>query len=288
MPKVSVIIPIYNVEQYLRRCLDSIINQTLTDIEIICVNDGSTDNSPQILEEYAKADNRIKIINQVNSGVSEARNTGIKNASGEYIGWVDPDDYVDTDYFEKLYTAATENNADIACAGIIREGENYCKVFTKYDAIKTADTFKEKCKLVDAINHSYSCDKIYRFSRLKQENILFIKGRVYEDMPFVADVYEKLGRLVIVPGTIYHYWINQNSIVRDSSDNNRADKLLSKKYFVDKCKKYNVDIPEKKTLYCKREYYLLGIRILKVYEYKATKLYSLFGILPILKMKEYV
>ena len=92
MPKVSVIIPVYNVEKYLKQCLDSVVNQTLKDIEIICVNDGSTDNSLEILEEYAQKDNRIIIISQENQGQSVARNIALEKATGEYVGFVDSDD----------------------------------------------------------------------------------------------------------------------------------------------------------------------------------------------------
>ena len=100
-PKVSIIIPVYNVEQYLPKCLDSIINQTLKDIEIICINDGSIDNSLSILKEYASKDDRIIIIDKENEGQGIARNLGIKKAKGKYIGFVDPDDWVDIQMFEK-------------------------------------------------------------------------------------------------------------------------------------------------------------------------------------------
>ena len=113
MPKVSVIIPVYNAEKYLRECLDSVVNQTLKDIEIICVNDGSTDNSLKILEEYASNDNRIKIINQDNQGAGIARNNGIKQAHGYYLYFLDSDDYIEIDALKKLYTKAQEYNTDI-------------------------------------------------------------------------------------------------------------------------------------------------------------------------------
>ena len=102
--KVSVIVPVYNCEKYLKKCLDSLVNQTLKDIEIICVNDGSTDNSGRILEEYT--DSRIKIITKENGGLSSARNAGIAVAKGEYLGFVDSDDWVDLDFYEKLYNTA--------------------------------------------------------------------------------------------------------------------------------------------------------------------------------------
>ena len=123
MAKVSVIIPVYNTEKYLRRCLDSVCNQTLRDIEIICINDCSTDNSLSILEEYAGNDNRIKLIDfKENKGAAVARNTGIDMAEGKYIGFVDSDDFVDLDFYEKLYTKAVETGADIS-----KGSYKYCK-----------------------------------------------------------------------------------------------------------------------------------------------------------------
>jgi glycosyltransferase involved in cell wall biosynthesis len=119
MPKVSVIVPCYNVAPYICACLDSLVNQTLHDIEIICVDDKSTDNTLEIIQKRATQDKRIKVIAQpANSGVSVARNTGIDAATGEYIGFVDPDDYVDLDFYEKLYAVATQEKADIAKAGM--------------------------------------------------------------------------------------------------------------------------------------------------------------------------
>ncbi len=125
MPKVSVIVPIYNVEQYLRECLDSIINQTLKDIEIICVNDGSKDNSLNILNEYAAKDARIKIIDKENAGYGHAMNVGLDNATGEYIGIVEPDDYITPKMYETLYDLAISNNLDFIKSDFYRfKGSN--------------------------------------------------------------------------------------------------------------------------------------------------------------------
>ena len=110
MPKVSIVIPVYNVEEYLRRCLDSVVNQTLRDIEIICINDGSTDNSSHILAEYQSKENRLRVISQKNGGQSKARNAGLEVATGEYIYFLDSDDYIKTYALEKLYTIAKTNN----------------------------------------------------------------------------------------------------------------------------------------------------------------------------------
>ena len=126
--KVSIIIPVYNTEKYLRKCLDSVCNQTLQDIEIICVNDCSPDDSLEILKEYASNDNRIKIINFTeNKGVAVARNTAIEQANGEYIGFVDSDDYVDLDFYEKLYNTAKSENAELVVGKTQMENENGVK-----------------------------------------------------------------------------------------------------------------------------------------------------------------
>ncbi len=120
MAKVSVVIPIYNVEPYLKACLDSVVNQTLQDIEIICVNDGSTDNSLSIIKEYAGNDSRIKIIDKANSGYGDSMNQGIDMATGEYLGIVEPDDYVVPEMFEELASVADRENADIVKADFYR------------------------------------------------------------------------------------------------------------------------------------------------------------------------
>lgn len=114
---ISVIIPVYNVEKYLRDCLNSVINQTYKDLEIICINDGSKDNSLSILEEYAKKDKRIIIINKENAGVSAARNDGIEKSTGEYLFCLDSDDYIDNDFFEVFYNNAKKNNSDLVVLG---------------------------------------------------------------------------------------------------------------------------------------------------------------------------
>lgn len=116
-PIVSILVPVYNVSKYLRQCLDSLVNQTLSDIEIICVNDGSTDESGKILQEYAAVDSRIVVVNKANGGLPSARNAGLDVARGKYVGFVDGDDYVDSDMYRKMYNAAIANNADIVVCG---------------------------------------------------------------------------------------------------------------------------------------------------------------------------
>ena len=123
-PLVSVIVPVYNVERYVQQCLESLVNQTLKEIEIIIVNDGSTDGSAEICNKYAKMDSRIVYITKENGGLSEARNVGLKYASADYIGFVDSDDYVDLDFFKVLYDLTQKNNAKISVGAIRRVDEN--------------------------------------------------------------------------------------------------------------------------------------------------------------------
>ena len=287
MVKVSVIVPVYNVEKYLKRCLDSLVNQTLSDIEIICVNDGSTDGSAQILEEYAKKDNRIKIITQVNSGLSEARNAGIKAANGEYIGLVDSDDFVDKEFYEKLYNAAISNNCDIACGNVVRGNDRKKdKVLLNYPEERVVKSIRERYEITGVPNHCYVWNKIYKREPLLSSGITFIRGIVYEDMPFTADVLESLGDLVVVPEVFYHYWINDGSIIKTPSDKNRTDKIFVKKYLLEKLRKYNVKLSKKDSLVGKKEYFFLGIKVLKTYIYPSTKEYYLFGLIPFLTVKE--
>ena len=121
---ISIIIPVYNVSKYLRACLDSVINQTYKDLEIICINDGSTDDSLEILKEYANKDNRIIIIDKKNAGVSAARNDGIDRAGGEYLFCIDSDDYIDNDYLETYVRAIEKEDYDIVVGGFRRPNEN--------------------------------------------------------------------------------------------------------------------------------------------------------------------
>lgn len=198
MPKVSVIIPVYNAKDYLERCLDSVCNQTLKDIEIICVDDCSTDNSLEILNKYADKYPQMKIIHQkVNGGESKARNTGIDNATGEYLGFVDNDDTIDLDFFEKLYN--NSKNADIVKGNL--------KEIDYYNKIKNGQL---NSKIIESGNkwhfrYEWWC-AIYRRDLIKKNNIHLLEGYVLGgDCLFLHYVIEKCQKLEIVNDT-YYYW----------------------------------------------------------------------------------
>ena len=173
MAKISIIVPVYNNEKFLEKCLNSLINQTLKNIEIICINDESTDKSLQLLEKFANIDKRIQIINQTHSGPSIARNKGIKKAKGEYIGFVDSDDWVDLNFFEQLYINVKKYNADIGVAGIKRVRSYKWKYHIKFEKEEVIQDINKKFQKCDVPDKCYPVNKIYKLSELKKRNIYF-------------------------------------------------------------------------------------------------------------------
>ena len=203
MPKVSVIIPVYNVEKYLRECLESVISQTLSDIEIICINDGSTDSSLDILNEFAQKDERIKIINQENKGSPLARNEGLKIANGKYIGFVDSDDYIDKNYYELLFNNAEKHNAEIARCSYYYKYKNKEKVCELEQKIKNAN---EQNKFLGVNDHSVVVfNAIYKYDFLKNNKILFFEDVAAEDIIYTARATFYANKTAPVVGTHYHY-----------------------------------------------------------------------------------
>ena len=190
MPKVSVIIPVYNTEKYLRKCLNSVCNQTLSDIEIICIDDCSTDNSLNILKEYSSKDERIKLIEfKENKGAAVARNTGIDEAKGEYIGFIDSDDYPETElFYEHLYNNAKEKDADIS-KGAYKDSE------TGYiDETINAKILENKNNFC-----STYCSAIFRNDFIKGNSIKFPELRDMEDPVFAFNCALKANKVEIVP-----------------------------------------------------------------------------------------
>lgn len=282
MAKVSIIVPVYNVEKYLRKCLDSLINQTLKDIEIICINDGSTDKSLEILEEYKNRDSRIILLNQENSGQSVARNRGIEIAKGEYLGFVDPDDWIDLDYYEKLYYSANTNDTDIAVGGIIRVTGIKKKKFLNFEKETITDNTNLKFELCDVPEKSYVWNKIYKTEKLKEIGLEFEKGIFYEDCIFTPQALFYLGKIVTVPNIYYYYLRRGNSTVKQRSEKANADNVYAHKKANDFIKKHNIDISshEPKTYRFK----IFGVTIFKIRQIGKRKQYALFNIIKIGKL----
>ena len=200
MIKVSIIVPVYNMEKYLRECLDSLVNQTLKDIEIICINDGSKDNSLEILNEYSQKDSRIKVINKENEGQGVARNLGISKAQGEFIGFVDPDDWVELDMYEKMYNQAKTLDSEIVICDHTRYSEFDQKswkprTFDKaISPVKSVRLNVESGKNIDKelinstllVSPCYSVNKIYNREFLLKNNIKFSQMRCFEDVMYLS------------------------------------------------------------------------------------------------------
>lgn len=208
MTKVSVVIPVYNMEKYIKQCLDSVLGQTLQEIELVCVNDGSTDNSLQILEQYQKKSNKVHIINQENQGVGKARNKGIDEAAGEYIVFMDPDDYyLDDKILEDLYKAAKEQNV-LICGGSLSEDHKDGKWIRKeFLGIYTKYTFTEE-QYVDYKEYQFD----YGFYRFMYQREFLVKNDIYfppyirfQDPPFFVKAMIMAGGFYALPRVTYCY-----------------------------------------------------------------------------------
>lgn len=216
MPKISVIVPVYNVEKYLNKCIESILNQTFKDFELILVDDGSPDNCGTICDEYALKDNRIKVIHKENGGLSDARNAGINISQGEYIMFVDSDDYITEQMIEILYNAIISDNSDIALCGLdlvdecgnsINDKKN--KSCVEYACISQHEALDRLCK--DEAGYVVACGKLYKKSIF--DDIRFPKGKLNEDAFVTYRIYEKCQKISCVSKLMYKYVQRNGSIM---------------------------------------------------------------------------
>lgn len=223
MPKISVIVPIYNTESYLKECLDSIINQTLLDIEIILINDGSTDNSSIIMKEFKEKDSRIIIINQKNQGQGEARNVGIKLAKAPYLAFVDSDDIIHPKMLEKLYSKILLDNSDIVKCTYTRELNNF---FTNENYKTINFNTKDKYfKEILSINYlSLIWDGLYK-KNLFTKNHLFFKNMVYEDAELLFKLVYNSKKLSYIQDTLY-FWRETNNSTSRSINKKQIDDIF--------------------------------------------------------------
>lgn len=224
-PLVSIIIPIYKVEHYLKQCLDSIVNQTYTNLEIILVDDGSPDNCPQICNEYASHDKRIIIIHKENGGLSDARNAGLAKSSGEYISFVDGDDWVEKNYIETMLQPMSTEDYDFIVADYLRTDEYLESKHLLY-AGKIQGT---KNILKNFCGFSYppcACCKLYKTNFIKDHKFQFYKGILFEDQLWSCTLATIAKKIFIQPNRIYHYRIHPNSIMQ-SNDIAFSQRLFS-------------------------------------------------------------
>lgn len=285
MTAVSVIVPVYNTEGFLQKCLDSLTNQTLEDIEIICVNDGSTDNSLKILEDNAIRDDRIKIINQKNKKQGAARNAGMKIATGEYIGFVDSDDWVDLDFYEKLYNAATRHNFDIALGTNIRVKKNVNKKRLNITEEKEYKTVQEKFDINIQWKNPCPTNKIYKRELFISRNIQWPEGVYCEDRIFTLKAVYFANGVVTVPNVNYYYFDNPKSTVNSRKTQHlkklKIDKNNANREVLNFLKEHKVEIRDKNFWAVTKEFKFFDVPLLKIKESLKTKIVYLFGFIPV-------
>jgi len=211
LPLISVIIPVYKAENCLGRCIESVLAQTYKNLEIFLVDDGSPDRSGGICEEYARKDNRIRVLHKSNGGQSTARNLALKLVTGAYIGFVDSDDYLAPDMYETLYSALLLNEAEIAICGFIKEFEDghqeVDNAFDKNEVLKGAELLD--IFMVDDKIGSQPCNKL--FSARLFTSVEFPEGRVYEDLAIMHKVFHRATSVVCLSENKYYYCIHGNS-----------------------------------------------------------------------------
>lgn len=210
--KISIIIPIYNTEKCLQRCIESVIQQTYRYIEIILVNDGSTDKSSRICNEYVRRDSRIILIEQENKGAAAARNTGLRHATGNYIGWVDSDDYVEPDMFEKMLDCIHKVRADACICQLYRHINNKIKI-NPNGAVVGCKSWLTRTEYMEKLlpDHIKSYLPVHLIKRELYTDIQFADGNIVEDAETLPYIMECSERIAILPSPKYHYMVRQGS-----------------------------------------------------------------------------
>lgn len=278
-PTVSVIVPCYNVEKYIEECLASLVKQTFKNIEIICINDGSSDLTLQILNAFSESDKRITVINQENKGVSVAKNRGLEIAKGDFITFLDSDDWLDNDYIEKMYNAITANSCDIAVSGMIRKRPNSQKYRLHYENEKVYFNLQEKINILRIPICCYICGKLFKKELIKDS--LLKAGVYFEDVLWIPEIIKKAKGLVTVPDTYYYYRVNNCSIVKGKqTDKKLLDSYKAHKYIIEFFKTNNLSISKKYEHVTRKIIYFCNIPLVKIKEYQNKQLFYFLGFLP--------
>ena len=256
MPLVSVVIPVYNVEKYLGQCLDSIINQTLKDIEIICVDDGSTDNSLKILKEYKEKDNRIKILTQKNLYAGVARNTGLKAATGKYLSFLDSDDFFESEMLEEMYKKAEKDNSDIVMCGWhnynnnLQKVVNDIKIATKYLIKSPFSPYDFQKELFDICKPN-PWTKLYRHSFFKENNLYYEDCICCNDITCICLSMVLAKKISIVDKCFIYYRNNQTNSITSNRNKNLDSVLYAINKLEERLKEVNLYEDFKETFFKK-------------------------------------
>ena len=240
-PLISVIVPIYNVEEYLDKCVNSILNQTYRNLEIILVDDGSPDNCPKMCDDYAKKDKRIKVIHKVNGGLSDARNIGINQSSGEYISFIDSDDYIAENYIEVLFNNLKKYNSDLSIGGhlVLYDDGKRINRYTNEEYVSNSKSILKKMLYDDGIDLS-AWAKLYKASLFK--NVSYPVGRLYEDAATTYKLIDLANKISVNSLPIYYYVIRKNSISNSKFTMKKMDLIISTKEMTDYIQKKYPDL----------------------------------------------
>lgn len=242
---ISIIIPVYKVEKYLEKCIESVLKQTYTNLQIILVDDGSPDNCGKICYEYAKKDSRIEVIHKANGGLSDARNVGISKAKGRYIGFVDSDDYIKEDMYEILLNLIKKYDADVSICNLydvidgnecIRNKENGIREYSRIDILKEI--------LLDKNIQSYAWNKLYKKELF--DEIKYPIGKKYEDIGTTFYLFEKCNKIVVTSEPEYYYLKRADSLVNNVTESTILDytEIIIQRYLyikqnIKELRKYN-------------------------------------------------
>ena len=226
MDLVSIIVPVYKTEQYLARCVNSILNQSYSNVEIILVDDGSPDGCPRLCNEFEEKYSNVKAVHKENGGLSSARNAGLDVCKGNYISFIDSDDFIEKDFIKRLYDSLIKYNADVAMvqyAQVASESSLPCVKPQKEKVYEESDVEKAFLKLkIDSV-----CVGLYRAQILEKQR--FIEGKTSEDIPFNFDVFRKIKTFIYIPEKRYYYYYNSESISNGPLDKNMLNYLEFRK-----------------------------------------------------------
>lgn len=226
-PKISIIVPVYNAEKFLNKCIKSILNQTFTNFELILINDGSLDNSGEICNKFLHSDNRVKVIHKENYGQATARNSGLQVAQGEYVGFVDSDDWIEVDMYKNLYESSIKENADISIIGL-REVNEFGAGLSEYSP--KIITFSEILK------RAYPCNKLFKKQLFTNNDLSFIDGRYYEDLELIPKLFVKSKKVICISKVSYNYLKRS-----ESTTGVRDEKILDNLWAYTQIKNYLIE-----------------------------------------------
>lgn len=281
-PKVSIVIPVYNVEAFLARCLDSILAQTLREIEVICVDDGSVDHSVEILNRYAAQDVRVQVVTQENRGVGSARNRGFDRARGEYVLFLDSDDWIDPAYCEALCVAAQRSGADVACASIWQVRPSRSKWKIRYTEAREISSVEERFRICRCPPDFYVMNKLLRRETLLRLGLRFPEQVYYEDVAYVMRLLGECDRVVTVPGVAYHYMYNPASITKSrQTPKKQRDKYEAQRAFVAYADRIGLRLDSRYRSVTRRMYLFYGLTLLKQKECDGVRTWRLFDLIPV-------